>query len=89
MTVQELIKHLQSFPQDAECVCVYMNCSEYSVLDVEDVTYHGNGVIKGPYGIEKRYIRRNSIIMEYDPKQWDQAKDGEPTFIPIVTFPGI
>lgn len=85
MTVKDLIEQLKTYLQEAEVV--YRACSEYNILDGDEITFYGDGNVKD-YRTETVYIKRNGIVMKYDPKQWDKEKDGDPKFIPIVAFPG-
>jgi hypothetical protein len=84
MSIKELIEHLQQFPQDATAVCVYMMCSDWHILEADQIKFYP--VSSGKDKNEARYVIRNGQIMEYNEKQWDSAE--KPVFLPIVTFPG-
>lgn len=95
MTNKELIEHLQKFPMDSEVVCVYLCCSDYSMLQAEQITFHTSEEIKNKdterpswYRMQIRYVKRNGVVMEYDPKTWNKEVDGEPKFLNVIAFPG-
>lgn len=85
MTIKELIEHLQTFPQDAESVCLYRAYSDYSILDADQITYHPVGGTSMARE-DQRYVKRNGQIMLYNPRTWDKAE--VPVFVAIVAFPG-
>jgi hypothetical protein len=40
MSIKELIEHLQQFPQDATAVCVYMMCSDWHILEADQIKFY-------------------------------------------------
>lgn len=86
MTVKELIEHLQSFPQDSVVGCVYLCCSDYAILEKEDLTYLPKDEITGPFGQQHKYVLRNGQITEYNRHTWDPSE--VPEFVAVVAFPG-
>lgn len=87
MTNKELINHLLDYPMDAKVVVVYRACSDYSILTADEIDFHTKE-IKPAYEHSKRYILHNGTPIEFDEKQWDYAKDGQPEFLDIIAFPG-
>lgn len=90
MTVPELIAYLEKLPKDTVIGVVYRYCSDYEVLNEEDLTFCEDSSI-GPSRVyrkdNKRYVLRQGRIMEYDPKTWD-VNEGTPHFVPVLVFPG-
>ena len=89
MNVKELIEHLSQFQQDASVLCAYRACSEYMILEPEEITFHQGGMPDTYYKdgrFERRWVMRNGQVMEYDPKTWDPNE--VPVFLDMVAFPG-
>ena len=81
MTVRELIEHLQQYPQDASVCVLYQECSDYSILEADEIHFYKDDPNSG-----RRYVLRNGQVMEYDPKQWPPNET--PVFLDTVIFPG-
>lgn len=97
MTVTDLIRYLEKLPKDTVIGVVYQACSDYSILDENDMIFIDKtrqdeieerrktvGWFTGGQG--KRYVVRNGNIMEYDEKTW--PKEETPHFVPILVLPG-
>lgn len=87
MTVKELIAYLEKLPGDTQIGIVYMRCSDYQVLDEDELKFFPSGSIQlSRYSKVRRFVLRNGQIMEYDEKTWD--KNEVPNFVPVLAFPG-
>ncbi len=87
MTNQELIDHLRTFPPDAEVV--YRCCSEYEILNVEQVKYSAGGLGQDVprWCSPKMFVKRGGHVVTYRIDQWD-PKEGVPEFVSLILFPG-
>ncbi len=80
MTVRELIKHLETLPQDFEVA--YQCCSDVSAMEAIDITVH--------FAEEKRIIRHHNMsegfryYRDYEYRKVTMI----PEFANIVMFPG-
>jgi len=81
VTVRELVKLLQTMPQDV--VVVYKFHSDFEVLEAEDVEL---SVPNDEFGL----IHHHGHIMDFDRvRWWDAYRDGAPPeYITAVIFPG-
>jgi hypothetical protein len=89
MNVKELIEKLQEYPQDASVAVLYSACSDYSILEADELSFiPAPGIIqnKNPYPNNRQYVLRNGQVMLYDPKTW--PKDEVPSFLNLLIFPG-
>lgn len=87
MNVRELIETLQKYPQDASVAVLYRACSDYSVLEADELTFYPSpGYIGCHPMLNRQYVLRNNQVIRYDPKTW--PKDETPEFLSLLVFPG-
>lgn len=73
MTVADLVRKLQAMPQNIPVVI--QMCS--TIYELEDDQPQVENLIK-----------RGDYYVGFNEYMWDRAKDGEPVFIPVCSFPG-
>ncbi len=86
MTVRELIKHLETLPQDY--LVVYKCCSDYTKMDADEVI-----ILNAE---DKEIVQHHNIpdqvrsyrSTEYAKKYEGMPKNSEPKFLDCVVFPG-
>lgn len=93
MIVKELIEYLKKLPKDAQIGVIYQACSDYVILEEEDMAFvpaptkeELDTPSSNPWKPIRRYVIRHGKLIEYDAKTWDKSEI--PKFVPLLILPG-